>query len=158
MSEKYKVRNQAGLHFVTFTIIDWIDIFTKPVYKHIIINSFIYCQSNKGLIIHAYVIMSNHIHAILSTNNISPLQNIIKDFKKYTSKRIVEAIKEHPESRRKWLLHRFENAAKRIKRGVNYKVWQNGFHPVELYNNIMIKQRLDYIHNNPVEAEFVINA
>jgi hypothetical protein len=46
----------------------------------------------------------------------------------------------------------------RIKRGVNYSVWQDNFHPIELVNNEMIGQRLEYIHNNPVEEEIVIEA
>lgn len=79
------------------------------------------------------------------------LNDIIRDFKKFTSKELVKAIKEIPESRREWLLNKFEYAAGRLKRGVNYKLWQDGFHPVELNTNKMFDERLDYIHNNPVE-------
>lgn len=157
MSERYKVRNPEGIYFVTLTITDWIDLFIRPVYKQIIVDSLIYCQKNKGLVIHAYVLMSNHFHAILSINGEILLQEIIRDFKKHTSKLFIRAIKDHPESRREWLLNRFERTAGMIKRGVNYKVWQDGFHPVELTNNKMIEQRLEYIHNNPVKEEIVIN-
>jgi hypothetical protein len=55
------------------------------------------------------------------------------------------------------LLNKFSYAADRTKRGVNYKVWKDGFHPVELINNEMLEQRLNYIHNNPVEDEIVFH-
>ena len=157
MSERYKIKNQHSPYFITFTITDWIDVFTRPEYKHAIIDSLKYCQKKKGLIIHAYVIMSNHLHAIVSTSEQFELQAIIKDFKKYTSKQIINLIKELPESRREWMLFRFKSAARRIKRGVNYKVWQDGFHPIELDTNEMLDQRLNYIHRNPVKAEIVID-
>ena len=72
-----------------------------------------------------------------------------------TSKKFIEAINEHPESRREWLLNKFSFAAGRIKRGINYKVWQDGFHPVELDTNQLLDEKLDYIHRNPVEEEIV---
>jgi len=67
MSEKYKVANIRSVHFVTITIVDWVDLLIKPVYKHIIIESLKYCQHHKGLNIYAYVIMSSHIHLIISS-------------------------------------------------------------------------------------------
>jgi hypothetical protein len=83
------------------------------------------------------------------------LQDIIRDFKKDTSKEFIKAIKAHPESRREWLLAKFSYAAHRIKKGVNYKVWKDGFHPIILDNHKKIEQRLHYIHYNPVASELV---
>ena len=158
MSENYKSRNPEGLFFITLTIINWVDIFTRPRYKHIIIDSLNYCQNEKGLRIHAYVLMSNHLHLIASTVDSSLLSEIVRDFKRYTSRRIIESIKNFPESRKFWLLKNFEQAAQEIKRNSLFKVWKDGFHPIELTNNAMIEQRLDYIHNNPVVQEIVIRA
>ena len=157
MSERYKVKNPEGVYFITTTVVDWIDLFIRPVYKHIIIDSLKHCQENKGLVIHAFVLMGSHLHGIFSTSGEIPLQEIFRDFKKHTSKELVKAINEYPESRREWMLERFNMAAERIKRGANYKVWQDGFHPIELLTAEMVKQRLDYTHNNPVEEEIVIN-
>ena len=78
--------------------------------------------------------------------------------RKFTSKALVKMIKENGESRREWLLNKFSFAAKRLKRGENYKLWQDGFHPVELTSNKMMDQRLDYLHNNPVVEEYVYSA
>ncbi|NQX86775.1 MAG: hypothetical protein HRT67_12895 [Flavobacteriaceae bacterium] len=78
--------------------------------------------------------MSSHIHMIISSYD-NELQDMIRDFKKYTCKEFVKAIKAYPESRREWLLAKFSYAAKRIKKGTNYKVWKDGFHPVILDNH-----------------------
>jgi len=158
MSEKDKVKNPEGIYFITITVIDWVDLFTRPVYKHILIDSLEYCIKNKGLTVYAYVIMSNHMHLIVSTNENYALEATIRDFKKFTSKKLIEAIEENPESRREWLLKKFAFASDRIKRGSKYKVWKDGFHPVELSNREILEQKLNYIHENPVNEEIVINA
>ena len=157
MSEKYKARNPENLYFVTLTIVDWIDLFIRPEYKHIITDSLGFCQLNKGLQIFAYVLMTSHLHLIVRTKENISLSDIIRDFKSHTSKKLIEAIKDQPESRRDWLLDKFNTAAVKIKRNSKYKVWQDGFHPIELYDNAIIEQKLSCIHNNPVEEEIVIN-
>ena len=154
MSERYKVIDSSAPTFVTLTIIDWIDLFTRPVYCKILDESLNYCIENKGLKVHAYVYMTSHIHLIVSSNG-NELQEIIRDFKKFTSKSILEAIKENPESRREWLLNKFSYAADRIKRGKNYKVWKDGFHPVILDTPEKLEQRINYIHQNPRELQLV---
>ena len=85
MSEKYKAKELGELYFITVTIIDWVDVLTRPIYKEIIIDSLRHCQAHKGLKIHAYVLMSNHFHSIVSSNE-NPLQDTIRDMKKFTSK------------------------------------------------------------------------
>ena len=157
MSHKYKVRNPRGIYFITITIIDWVDLLIRAVYKHIIIESLEYCQKNKGLIIYAYVIMSSHLHLIVSSDEDFKLEDTMRDFKKYTSKRFIEAINENAESRREWLLKKFAYASNRIKRGGKYKVWMDGFHPIELSDRVILEQKLNYIHENPVIEEIVIN-
>jgi REP element-mobilizing transposase RayT len=93
--------------------------------------------------------MSNHFHAILSSQE-TPLEDLIRDLKKYTSKELIKAVNGITESRKEWLLKKFAFAANRVNKGINYKVWQDGFHPVALTNNKIIDERLNYIHYNPV--------
>ena len=97
------------LYFTTTTVVDWVDIFTRPLYKHIILESLTYCQKQKGLDIYAWVLMTNHLHLIVGTRRPEfTLGDILRDFKKYTSKKIIESIESNPEeSRKKWLLHLF---------------------------------------------------
>jgi len=86
----HKIINQSSLDFLTFTVVGWVDVFSRPAYKNIIIDSFKYGTKNKGLKVHAYVIMTNHIHVIFSAQDGLQLSDIVRDFKKFTSKKILE--------------------------------------------------------------------
>jgi REP element-mobilizing transposase RayT len=91
MSSKYKPRDQENPHFLTFTIVGWIDIFTRDLYKEIFVTSLDFCIKNKGIELHAWVIMTNHVHLIVSTkkNNIS---DFVRDIKQFTCKQIINSI------------------------------------------------------------------
>ena len=84
MSRKYKIKDQNIPHFVTFSVVQWIDLFTRPVNREIIIDSLKFCQKNKGLIVYAWCIMTNHVHLIIGTND-KPIEAIIRDIKSYMS-------------------------------------------------------------------------
>ena len=90
-------------------------------------------QKKKNLIIYAYVIMSNHIHMIAKSGD-GKLSDTIRDFKSFTTKRLVAAIKEYPESRREWILWMFERAAKKHKRNMNYQIWTHNNPEEYLYS------------------------
>jgi REP element-mobilizing transposase RayT len=155
MSSNYKFRNQECLYFVTFTVVGWIDVLTRRAYKDIIVESLKYCIKHKGLQLHGWVIMSNHVHLIISTND-KPMQDILRDVKRHTSKAITKAIIENvQESRREWMLWFFEREGKSNPNNENYQFWQQGNHPIEIYTNKVLDQKLDYIHNNPVTAGWV---
>jgi len=112
MSSNYKFRNQECLYFVTFTVVKWIDVFTRREYKDILVDSFNYCIKNKGLEIYAWVIMSNHVHLIIGTTD-KPMQDILRDIKRHTSKQLIKAITENiQESRKDWLIWFFEREGK----------------------------------------------
>jgi putative transposase len=155
MSEKYKVRDPLQLYFITLTVTGWVDLFIRREYKDILLNSLRYCQEKKGLQVCAWVIMSSHLHLIVSSREGEDLASIIRDFKTFTSKALLREIREINESRREWMLGMFAAEAERTKRGKHFKLWRDGFHPVELSDNTMKQQRMDYLHNNPVEAGFV---
>ena len=155
MSTKYKALTTEEAYFITITVVDWIDIFTRLSQKKVIIDSLKYCQQNKGLEIYAYVIMSSHIHLLCKGTDGFILSDIIRYFKKFTSKKIIQTIIQEPESRREWLLASFKKACAHLKRNQDYKVWQDGYHAEHIYSNSFIKQKIDYIHNNPVEEKIV---
>ena len=98
-------------YFLTLTVVNWIDVFTRKNHRDAIIESLKYCQKQKGLVIYAYCIMSNHIHMMANTNEPFLLKDTIRDFKKFTSKKIVDQIQNEPESRREWMLKLFEEEA-----------------------------------------------
>lgn len=90
MSSKYKFRNPDGLYFVTFAVVGWVDVFTRMEYRDMLMESLRYCQKEKGLRIYAFVIMSNHVHLIVSKEGDSLLEDIFRDLKKFTSMTIIK--------------------------------------------------------------------
>lgn len=154
MAFKYSVNDQNDIYFVTTTVVGWIDAFTRKELAYVIIESLRYCQREKGLIIYAWCLMPSHLHMIICAEEGKKLSDIMRDFKKFTSKRIIRTLKEINESR-DWLLDKFAFAAKINAKTEDYKFWQNGFHPLALYSNEFKDQKLDYIHNNPVESGLV---
>ncbi|MFH0865814.1 MAG: transposase [Bacteroidota bacterium] len=89
MGFKYKIYDQSKAYYVTLTVVQWIDIFSRKSYRDIIIDSLKYCQKNKGLVIYAYVIMSNHVHMLISAEK-ENLSDVIRDFKKFTCKKNIK--------------------------------------------------------------------
>jgi len=157
MSTGYKIVDQEALHYVTFQIVNWVDLFTRKVYRDIVIDSLKFCQANKGLEIYAFVIMSNHIHILLRSST-GKLSDTIREFKSYTAKQILLAIEMELESRRDWMLNLFEFAAKQHKRNEKYQVWTHENHAELIYSDNFIFQKLNYIHENPVRAGIVEKA
>lgn len=156
MSRNYKILDQQTPYFITFGIVNWIDVFTRALYRNILVDSINYCIDQKGLVVYAWVIMTNHVHMIIGTDG-DKMQDIIRDLKKFTSKKILKAIEENPkESRREWMLGMFEAAGKKNSNNKKYQFWQQHNHPIALTDNRIIDQKLTYLHNNPVKAEIVI--
>lgn len=155
----HKIQQQFGLHYLTLTIVGWVDIFSRKAYRDIIIDSLKYCQTQKGLELYAYTIMSNHIHLIVKAKEDSKgLSAIIGDFKKFTSKQIIHTIKNSPESRRNWLFHVFKYHAKYNSNNTIYQVWIQDNHPIQLVSPKWIQQKITYIHLNAVRAGIVEEA
>ena len=154
MPTGYQIKEQDKLHFVTLQVVEWVDIFTRQTYRDIIIENLGYCQKNKGLEIYAWVIMSNHIHLLVKSEK-EELSNILRDFKSYTSKKILEEIDTCNESRKEWMLKIFRDAAFKHKRNSEYQFWTHENHAEYIYSNKFIEQKLDYIHDNPVKAGIV---
>jgi putative transposase len=155
VSVKYKFRNQEQLYFVTFGVVYWIDLFVRNEYKDILLDSWKYCSKNKGLEIYGWCIMTSHVHMIIGTHG-EKMEDIMRDMKKYTSAALKEAIKQHPqESRREWMLWLMERAGQKNSQNINFQLWQQDNHPIELPDIKILHQKLDYIHNNPVTAGIV---
>jgi putative transposase len=155
MSIKYKFRNQEQLYFVTFAVVNWIDLFIRNEYKQILLDSWKYCQNEKGLEIYGWCIMTSHVHMIIGTHG-EKLENIMRDMKKHTSIQLRQAIQNNPvESRREWLLEMMAKAGKNNSQNLNFQLWQQDNHPIELFDYKILHQKLDYIHDNPVVAGIV---
>lgn len=157
MGRKYRFHDNSNLYFVTFTVVDWIDVFIRQEYVDIIYDSLKYCQKEKGLDLYAYCIMTNHIHLIIGTEN-GVLSDIVRDFKSFTSRHIRKAIENSTiESRKSWMLKTMKDFGIKNGRNKDFQFWQQHNHPIELDTNEFLDQRLNYIHQNPVKAGFVEN-
>ena len=141
--------------FITFTTTAWIDVFTRPIYRHIMLDSIKHCQEKKGLLLYAWVLMSNHIHMIAGADKGNALNNIIRDMKKFTSQEIRNTIINEPESRKHWMLNLMRLRGKTHPKKIEYKFWKDNYDCIELFTSDFFEQKLNYIHDNPVRAEIV---
>lgn len=149
MGFAYKIHDQNGVYFITCTVVQWVDVFTRREYADIIVASLRYCQLHKGLEILAWVIMSNHVHLIVSSRPGNNLSDTLRDFKRHTATAIVDAIeKNNQESRKNWLMWLLKNNDQ-----INF--WQPGNHAEEINGIAFFKVKRDYIHANPVKAGIV---
>ena len=158
MSRNYKFHNPSAAYFVSFATVYWIDVFTRQEYFKVLGDSIDYCRRKKGMELFAYCFMPSHVHFIFRSDREDP-SGLLRDFKMYTSKKMIESIEGHPqESRKEWLLWMFEKAAKKKGNVSRYQFWQHHNKPIEIWSPKVIKQKLDYIHNNPVVSGFVTEA
>jgi putative transposase len=155
MSRKYKFGEKEGAYFISFSTVYWIDVFTRVDYFDIIIESLDFCRKNKGMDIYGYCIMPSHIHLIFRSALGDP-SGLIRDFKGFTSRKMLKFIEENnQESRREWMLWMFERAGKKNSNVKFRQFWQQNNKPIEIWSLKVFEQKLEYIHNNPVETGFV---
>lgn len=140
MSVRYKIRNQHGLHYLTCVIAGWVDLFTRKVYRDIVLESWRFCQQRKGFQVHAYTIMPNHLHLIASCTSPYRMQDVMRDWKAFAARQMVDYLqdKAQPESRRDWLLYLFSYFARGMKHKQEHQIWQHDNHPIELYSEHVI--------------------
>jgi len=149
MRSRYKVAELQSPHFLTCTIVGWLPVFSRPKYLDIITASLTFCQEQKGLGLHAYVILDNHLHLIVTANRLS---HVVRDFKRHTAGEILSVAREE---NKLWLLKQFEFFRSSHKVNSQHKIWQEGFHPKAIISEAMLRQKLDYIHYNPVRLGLV---
>jgi putative transposase len=147
MRSRYKVFDDQYTYFITSSIHCWVPLIIDESLFEIIIDGLVFAQRKKGLEIYAYVIMLNHIHAVIGHNNSSEIPNIIRDFKKHTSKEI----KKHLCTLGRYSNHYWLKPSK--QQGT--KVWQEGYHPIAIFSETVLEQKIEYIHQNPVKKGYV---
>ena len=156
MSRNYKFYNPEGLYFISFAVVGWLDVFARNEYKDLFLESLEFCQKQKGLEIHAWCVMSSHVHLIFRSINGQNPELLIGDLKRFTSRSIVKSIIENPsESRKEFLLNYFSKEAEKSSNVKHYQFWRHDNKPIELWSNKVIQQKIDYVHNNPVEEGIV---
>ncbi len=161
MSTKYRFTNKSGVYFTTSTTVGWLDIFTKDIYREIVLESIRFCQRNQGLQVHAWVLMTNHLHMICSCKGAKDPGLVLKNRKSFTAVKLIDSIINNPkESRREYTLNLLEAEGKKSSSNYRFKLWSHKQsdgknHPILLDSDVMFNQRLNYLHWNPVTAGFV---
>ena len=131
-------------HFFTATILDWKKLLKPDKYKNIIIDSMRFLVTNQQVVIYGFVIMINHIHLIWQMKAGIKTSYLQRDFLKFTAQKIQrDLIKNHP----RVLSHFFVDAADR-----KYQFWERNPLSVEIWSEKVLKQKLRYLHENPVRA------
>ena len=155
MSRKYKFHTKERIYFISFATVFWIDVFTRLDYFEIMLGTLRYCRENKGMAIFGYCIMPSHIHLIFRSETSDP-SGLIRDLKGYSSRKLLKEIEENAqESRREWLLEKFEEAGMAHSNVTQFQFWQHHNKPIEIWTAPVCRQKLDYMHNNPVLSGLV---
>lgn len=148
---------QQDCSYLTFNVVDWIDVFIRPTYKQVIVDALNFCIETKNLTVYAWCLMTNHLHLLARAHDGSGLAVIEKEFKKYTTTKILEAIDIEPDLRRAWMLQRFENFSLSLKRIEKFQLWQSCTNPIfiDFKQVYKLQERVLYIHENPVRDGIV---
>ncbi len=151
MRTNYKIINPDNPYFITSTIMNWIQIFNSESYYDLLFQNLVFYQSKYEMEIIAYVLMPEHFHLI---SKAKALGKAIQAFKSYTAKKIIEKLyidKNYP------VLDELRKLKLKYKIDSEFQIWQEGAHPQEIQNNLILKQKTEYIHNNPVKRGLVDN-
>jgi putative transposase len=149
MRSRYRVHELHTAHFITATTVAWLPIFTKAARCDIVIEALQFCRAHKGLKIHAWVILDNHLHAILAAPGLS---RVLADFKRHAARRLIEHLQTENCD---WLLNQLQYFRAAHKVESEHQLWQEGSHPQAILGDEMMLQKLDYLHNNPVKRGLV---
>jgi len=153
MTQKYPIVGPRGCYSLTLNTIDRVDIFVRPFFKQIIVESLNYFIEKKGLFVYGWCLMTNHLHLIVETKDSFNLAGLIGDFKTFTAKIILEDLNTESDMRREWIMKKIREAALFDK----LEVWENSDHPVPVSagENGDLQEYLKQIHNNPVRHKIV---
>lgn len=143
--------NENLPHFVTITVFDWLDIFTKKEYYGVLINCLIFCRENLGLLLYEYVLMTNHVHLIVAADEGRKLSKLISSFKKRTTMEILFLLRRDKQRRLIRALTQYGVG----EDGFPSRIWQRDNFPEVIIATRFLKKHIEYIYNNPVKSGYV---
>jgi putative transposase len=153
MTKKYPIVEPQGCYFLTLNTIDRVDLFVRPFFKQIVVESLNYFIEKKGLIVYGWCLMTNHLHLIAQARDGFDLPGIISDFKSFTAKIILDDLNSESDIRREWIMKKIREAALFDK----LDVWENADQPIQIKaaENEDIHDYLKQVHDNPVRNKVV---
>ena len=149
---RYKIYEPTHPHFVTCTILHWLPIFTRQESVDIILNSLKFLQKQDNLRLHAYVILENHLHIVLRSDD---LRKSMESFKKFTAREILNLLRRENATT---ILDQLAFYKKAHRKEKSFQVWEEGYQPKLIQSEAMLKMKIDYIHYNPVKRGYVDKA
>ena len=146
---RYTVRDNRYPHFLTCTVVDWLPVFTRPEAVQIVLDSWTFLQERNRLRLYAYVVLENHLHFIAAADDLSEQ---VGDFKSFTARGLIDLLKA---SGANTLLRqlRFQKLAHKADR--EHQLWQEGSHAKQIGSEEVMRQKIEYLHNNPVKRGYV---
>ncbi len=160
MGSENHIQGRHACYFITFNTIDWVDVFIRPVYKQVVVHTLNHFIDNKGLIVHAWCLMTNHLNLLVQVKDGYTIGEIEKEFKNFTTTKVLEAIDTEPESRKDWMLKRFESVSNLLGLMKKYHVWQNScsLQFIDIRKTESLLEYFSFIHEKPVRDRFVDTA
>lgn len=146
---RYLITEPDRPHFLTCTVLEWLPVFIKPEAVQVILNSWKFLRLDSGLQLYGYVILENHLHCIAHSTDLS---RDIRRFRSYTARQIID----HLQTAKAFgLLSRLKSAKKIHKSDREYQLWQERVHAELIMSDDMMRQKLEYIHSNPIQRGYV---
>lgn len=146
---RYVITEPDKPHFLTCTVMEWLPVFIHPGAAQIIFDSWSYLKANQGMRLYGYVVMENHLHFVARAPR---LDKCLAGFKSFTARNLIDYLRQHQTDR---LLDRLRFAKRAHKTDREYQFWQEGIHAELILSETMMRQKLEYIHNNPVKRGYV---
>lgn len=149
--------DEHGCYFLTLETVDMVDVFTRPVYKQIVVHTLNHFIDNKGLIVYGWCLMTNRLYLVAQAQRHILLGDIRKGFKQFTSEKIIETIHTEPDERQGWMLQRFEKTTGLFHKQKKHECWKKIKEPVlvDMRKPEIMAEHLEFIHNAPVKERFV---
>jgi REP element-mobilizing transposase RayT len=146
---RYKIFENEYPYFITSTTIEWLPLFGIKELAQIIIDSLNFLIKEQRIDVFGWVMMENHIHLIALSTNLSKEMN---NFKSFTARKIIDYLIEHDYQK---ILNNLKLFKLKYRIDMTYQLWQEGIHPVQIFNSDILRQKLEYIHLNPVRKGYV---
>jgi putative transposase len=144
-------------YFLTLNVVDKIDLFVRPAYKQVIADALNHFIAIKEVVVYSWCLMSSHLHLMITTAEGTGPAHFERDFKKYTTPELAKTIEMEIDFRRDWMMQRFEDFSKSLRRIEKFNLWQNCSSPLHIDSSQpkLLLERIDHIHENPVRERIV---
>lgn len=149
---RYTITEPDKPHFLTCTVVEWLPVFTRPETVQILLDSWCYQREHQGLKLYGYVVLENHLHYVAQAKQ---LDVCVKNFKSFTARKIIDYLQANQVER---LLTRLHDAKCAHKTDRYYQFWQEGSHAELIFSEDIMRQKLNYIHANPVKRGYIDEA